>query len=552
MRDIVKHSGIIIIFLIIGIFSFGFLAGCATGSANSETISFEQAIQQSAADITEKLPKGARVAIVDFTSENVALSDYIKDELTGALVNGNIEVADRRNLAFVYNELNFQMSGNVSDETAVSIGKFLGAQYVVFGQLVPTGSTDRYRISSVNVETAVNAVSTMLTIRNDSSFKKIAAAVKKNQTANPVTDTGNQPAVGGSAGSFLDRGILFALRGDYELAITEFTDAINLDGNLASAWLLRGRAYSASVSRILKVEKEFSDFIAMSNAGGTNLTAEQKNGYAKAISDFTKAISLDPNLESAYRDRGVAYSYSGDIDKALDDFNHALRLNPNDAVVYRERGNIYGFKGDYDRCLADYNRAISIKPNDGTLYVNRANEYDRRGDSSRAKNDYDRAIKLDPNDMLGYANRGLWYLNNYNYEAAINDLTKAISFDIGGYDRVYFWRGLAHLNGAAQFNDFINSGIEQKIIFNYISVHQQLQAAIDDFTQYINLAPDDAIAYLNRGLAYQNLYNNGFNYGSSQQEQSENINLAFENLNKALSIDPNNPTIQKFKDYFGR
>ncbi|MDR2783151.1 MAG: hypothetical protein LBB48_04825 [Treponema sp.] len=53
------------------------------------------------------------------------------DELAGALVDEGIEVADRRNLAFVYKDLGFQMSGDVSDEEAVSIGKFLGAKYVL-------------------------------------------------------------------------------------------------------------------------------------------------------------------------------------------------------------------------------------------------------------------------------------------------------------------------------------------------------------------------------------------------------------------------------------
>jgi hypothetical protein len=57
------------------------------------------------------------------------------EELTGALVDRGMEVADRQNLEFVYKELNFQMSGEVSDEEVVSIGKFLGADMVITGSL---------------------------------------------------------------------------------------------------------------------------------------------------------------------------------------------------------------------------------------------------------------------------------------------------------------------------------------------------------------------------------------------------------------------------------
>jgi hypothetical protein len=92
------------------------------------------------------------------------------DELTGALVDGGLEVTDRRNLEFVYKELGFQMSGDVSDETAVSIGKFLGALYVITGQLVKAGNSRRYRLSGINVETAMQESSTRLSVRDDQDY----------------------------------------------------------------------------------------------------------------------------------------------------------------------------------------------------------------------------------------------------------------------------------------------------------------------------------------------------------------------------------------------
>ena len=103
------------------------------GLANVEAqnvLSLQEAIEQSAMKIVGDLP-GSRVSVVVFESEHDNLSNYIMEELTEALVNCKIEVADRNNLPYVYEQLNLQMSRDVSDEDAQSIGKFLDAQLII-------------------------------------------------------------------------------------------------------------------------------------------------------------------------------------------------------------------------------------------------------------------------------------------------------------------------------------------------------------------------------------------------------------------------------------
>ncbi|MDR2767137.1 MAG: hypothetical protein LBB82_02295, partial [Treponema sp.] len=113
--------------------AFLLIAACAGSPAAAfaqapagAALSLDQAIAVSAADIAGKLPAGTRVAVVAFESPHLNLSDYIMREVTGVLVDGRLEVADRNNLPYVYQELNYQMSGAVSDESAIGIGKFLG------------------------------------------------------------------------------------------------------------------------------------------------------------------------------------------------------------------------------------------------------------------------------------------------------------------------------------------------------------------------------------------------------------------------------------------
>jgi tetratricopeptide (TPR) repeat protein len=51
-----------------------------------------------------------------------------------------------------------------------------------------------------------------------------------------------------------------------------------------------------------------------------------KDDYNKAISDFTKAIRLDPNYAIAYQNRGIVYFQTGRHAEAVADFAAARRL----------------------------------------------------------------------------------------------------------------------------------------------------------------------------------------------------------------------------------
>jgi tetratricopeptide (TPR) repeat protein len=328
MKRYVRHIFVLAVVLL--------MAGCAsTGGSSAQGgadggLSLVEAIDQSAEEIAVELPKGTRVAIAAFSAEHENLSNYIMDELAGALTDGSLEVADRRNLAYVYKELNFQMSGDVSDETAVSIGKFLGAKYVITGQFIKAGDSYRYRLAGINVETAVQESSTRLNVSNGRSLQSLIADVRQNPVVVVAAAYGTQPK---TAGAHLDRGISFASQNDFEQAIAEFTQAIRLDPNLAAAYFNRGLAY------------------------------KNKQDYDQAIADYTQALRIDPNDAAAYNNRGGAYFYKQDYDRAIADCTQAIRLDPNNATPYGGRAYAYYNKKDYDRARADFTKALQINPN---------------------------------------------------------------------------------------------------------------------------------------------------------------------------------------------
>jgi tetratricopeptide (TPR) repeat protein len=491
-----------------------FLSCASTGNGESgddlfleetgDGLSLAEAIEQSAAELTAKLPAGTRVAIVSFDTEHKNLSGYIMDELGGALAEGGLEVADRRNLEIVYKELNFQMSGNASDETAVSIGKFLAAEYVISGQLLKAGGPYRYRLSGIKVETAVLEIPVRLDVRDSRVLRILISDLQSAKITAPAAYS-RPAAPPGTAGAFLDRGILFGSRGDFDLAIEDFTEAIKLAPDNAAAYLQRSKALHASVSMVSNLDENF-DFII----SGTGYSEKTRGVYNRALADASAAIRLAPALAGAYRNRGRLYEDMGENDKAISDFNQAIRLDPNYVRAYIGRGVTYYNKKAYDKAIADYTQAIRLDPDSALAYNNRAITYYNKKDYDRAIADYEKAARLDPKyteDLaVGYNNRGNAYWGKKDYDKAIADYTQAIRLNPN--EAVYTE------NLALAYNNRGNAYYDKK----------DYDRAIADYTQAINQGPS-ASRYNRRGNAY---------WGKKDYARAR------ADYEQALRLDPNN------------
>ena len=99
--------------------------------------------------------------------------------------------------------------------------------------------------------------------------------------------------------AFLDRGSLYRVRGDTELAVGDFTRAIQANPSLAAAYNDRGAAYSAL------------------------------HRPAEAVRDFTQALALRAeDADQVLFNRALAYEDLGEPKKAYLDYRAAAEKNP--------------------------------------------------------------------------------------------------------------------------------------------------------------------------------------------------------------------------------
>jgi len=132
----------------------------------------------------------------------------------------------------------------------------------------------------------------------------------------------------------------------------------------------------------------------------------------------------------AFIDSGYEYSCKGDNDRAITDYNKAIKLDPNNPEVYYLRGIVYYERKDYDRAIKDYNKAIKINPKVAMIYNNRGKAYEFKGDNKKAFEDYNKAIEIDSNYVIAYINRGnLYAISEGTLNMAIDDYNTALSLD---------------------------------------------------------------------------------------------------------------------------
>lgn len=280
------------------------------------------------------------------------------------------------------------------------------------------------------------------------------------------------------------------LQGDYNQAVADYTKALQLEPN--------DKIASDNLSNALKKRQDEAMKFMVEGLG-----AWFKNDFDLALADLNQAIQLDPKFLAAYCNRSFLYESRGDFARAIADCNHAIELDPNFTAAYCNRGDSYRQKGEYDRAIADFSQAIQLEPDRANIYFDRGLAYFNKGENDKAIADFGQAIHPDPKianasrgiDVNGQSRgdsdpvnhqyawidpnpensnyyRGLAYFEKGDNDKAIADFTQAIQLDPKNAD-AYGRRGDAY------------------------SKQGDYDKAMADYQQAIRLNPKNVVAYHN-------------------------------------------------------
>ena len=144
-----------------------------------------------------------------------------------------------------------------------------------------------------------------------------------------------------------------------------------------------------------------------------------KGEYDRTITDFTKAIELDPSKPQIYLSRSAVYHQKGEYDFAIEDVTKALELNPNNAKLIYIEVWLTSAKASMTAPLRLYES--DLNPNDANIYNHRGVAYYHKASMMTLK-DFNTAI--DDRIMLTpICGRGMAYGVKSDYDDAIQDYT---------------------------------------------------------------------------------------------------------------------------------
>ena len=165
---------------------------CATSGQKGQIYTLDEAIEFSAQKIVETLDPNVKIAVLNFRSNSEIFSEYVIEETIIALNNKKkIKVIDRNNLDTIREEFTFQYSGDFNDDSLQRLGKWLGAEEIISGQIIDLDTVFRFRLFSLSVETAERKVGVSVDIektdrvltllKNDTPVVATSSSTSRNQ-----------------------------------------------------------------------------------------------------------------------------------------------------------------------------------------------------------------------------------------------------------------------------------------------------------------------------------------------------------------------------------
>ncbi len=189
------------------------------------------------------------------------------------------------------------------------------------------------------------------------------------------------------------------------------------------------------------------------------------DAYAKAASNYTQAVQLDPNFALAWSRLAVLRSFlffnsinpntnsPGAVKEAVD---RAMTLAPDAGESWIAQGAYhYRVLRDFEGAVTAYQRAETLLPNNSYLLQNLAFVLRRLGRWEEAEGEYKKALALDPRSVSLLTSMGGEF---YNYlgrtDEALALLNRALEIapdsDTGRAYKAFVFQSQGHLAEAAQ------------------------------------------------------------------------------------------------------
>jgi len=263
-----------------------------------------------------------------------------------------------------------------------------------------------------------------------------------------------------------------------------------------------------------------------------DLTAKVQSGWAAlqsgdlktARTAFQEVIDASPVYDFGWYALGQVATREGKLDEAITDFNKAIEINPDKFEYHYGLAAAYRTKEEYAKAIATMNNAETLATAPQTqyyLHLERGISYLSIRQWDRAAGDLEKATKLQPTDKMANQRYGMALFRMDDYQRAAEHLRKAVAADAkDSTSQSYLARvaislaqreqdaarkkGLyAEAVKAASAANTLSPGFEAQntLAKAYLGSGQYEQAA-RSFQKVVQAKPKYCVAHTNLGQAY--------------------------------------------------
>jgi tetratricopeptide (TPR) repeat protein len=157
--------------------------------------------------------------------------------------------------------------------------------------------------------------------------------------------------------------------------------------------------------------------------------------YKNAVTFYNQVIAIDSKKYESFVYRANSNRKLGNNDLVLSDFEKAIALNPENAFAYQSRADYltYTIQDKFETAVKDYDKIISLfnanisTENQAYAYNNRGFAKYKLGRFGEAMTDIEQSLSLFPENAYAYKNRALVNLAKGDKPLICKDLAKAES-----------------------------------------------------------------------------------------------------------------------------
>lgn len=191
-------------------------------------------------------------------------------------------------------------------------------------------------------------------------------------------------------------------KGEWKHAIDEYTRAVTLNPDLGYAYFFLGNSYDNLYKPTRRGDPE-NDVNLDKAVENYKLAIEKLKGNEEPQAPKILKLSYE-YLIAAYGSEKL-----NDLEQAVPIAQELIATEPNEPTNYQALGKLYEENGRYDEAEAMFKKAIEVNPDEPLAYEVLAGYYNRQGEFDKTMESFEKRATMEPNNPEAWHTMGPYY-----------------------------------------------------------------------------------------------------------------------------------------------